>query len=163
MPTVPATVWPFAGDVTLADGAFFTVTVTVDDVAVPPSASVAVVVMVCVDPLLSAAVSQLNVCGELLPDATTDPSMLIDKLDRVVPLAEAPAALMLTVPATVAPFAGEETAAVGAFFTVTVIVDDVAVPPSASVAVVVMVCVDPLLRAVVSQLNVCGELLPDAT
>src|SRR5260221_9066768 len=157
--TVPATVAPSAGEVRLTEGALWTVTEIVDEVAVPPSASVAVAVMVCVDPLTSDVVSQANVCGELLPVCTCDPSMLMDKLESVVPFAAAPVALTLTVPATVAPLLGEVTLTAGAFLTVTVIVDEVAVPPSASVAVAVMLCVLSL-RVVVSQLNVWGELLP---
>src|SRR5260221_2869550 len=156
--TVPATVAPLTGEVTLTAGAFLTVTEMVEVVAVGPSASVAVAVMLCV-PSLKVVVSQLNVCGVLLPVLICDPSMLIDKLDSVVPLAAAPVAPTLAVPATVAPFVGEVTLTAGAFLTVTVIVDEVAVPPSASVAVAVMLCV-PSLKVVVSQLNVWGELLP---
>ena len=104
-------------------------------------------------------VSQLNVCGELLPLCTCEPSMLIDKLDSVVPLAAAPAAMTLTVPPTEAPLPGEVTLTAGAFLTVTVIVEVVAVAPSASVAVAVMACA-PSSNVVVSQLKLCGELPP---
>src|SRR5260221_12163614 len=60
--------------------------------------------------------------------------MLIDRLVSVVPLAAAPVAPTLTVPATVAPLTGEVTLTAGAFLTVTEMVEVVAVGPSASVA-----------------------------
>ena len=81
----------------------------------------------------------MNVCGELVPAATYAPSISIASVDNVVPLAAVPVALMMTVVATVALFAGELMLAAGLFLTVTVTVDDVVEPPSASVATAVRV------------------------
>jgi hypothetical protein len=160
--TVPDTVAPFAGDVTLTVGGVVsgggpldTVTVTAAEVVVLPAASRATAVSVW-EPLLEAVVSTEIEYGAVVssaPSAIPSPK----NCTPTTPTLSAAFALTVTVPDTVDPFAGEVMLTVGGavsgggpFDTVTVRTADVVTLPAASRAVAVSVC-EPLPTPVVFQ------------
>src|SRR5882724_10941315 len=160
--TVPLSVPPFAGAVMFtvggvvsAGGPLATVTVTGADVVLLPAASRATAVMVC-GPLLVVVVSMEIEYGALRSSAASAiPSP--KNCTPTTPTLSAALAASVTVPLTVAPFAGAVMPTVGGvvsgggpLFTVTVTALEVVALPAASRATAVMLC-EPLLVPPVFQ------------
>src|SRR5436309_6741516 len=160
---VPLIVVPFAGEVMLTVGGVVsldTVTVTAADGAVLPAASRATAVKVC-EPLPAVVVSQETEYGAVV---SSPPRLAPSSLNwtPTTPTLSDAFAVTLTVPPTVAPFAGDVMLTAGGLLsTVTVTAEDVAVLPAASRATTVRVC-EPLVAVVVFHETAYGAVVSSA-